>query len=171
MAKKVTTTIASREELEQVAGEYAEAIIDRDKLLANLDAKINALRKESEASIAACTETADGLFSDMQAWAVLHPQEFAKSKSIDLLHAVLGLRTSPPAVKQMRGVKADHSISALSAAHRADFIRVKREIDKEAILGAYTADKGVADLIKQFGLCIDQDESFYVTVKKESTNA
>ena len=171
MAKKITTTIETREELEQVCGEYATAVIDRDRLTADLDAKINALRKEYEPALAACAETADGLFADLQAWAVLHPGEFEKTKSLDLLHATIGMRTSPPAVKQMKGVKIEHSLILLRNAKREDFIRTKLEIDKDAILGRYAADKETAKELKTFGLCIEQEESFYVNVKKESTNA
>ena len=52
-------------------------------------------------------------------------------KSIDLLHGTLGFRTSPPSVKQIKGVTCAHTLDALRTRGFMWLIRTKEEIDKE----------------------------------------
>ncbi|HPS07310.1 MAG TPA: host-nuclease inhibitor Gam family protein [Kiritimatiellia bacterium] len=167
MAKKThTTTIKSREELEAVMGEYAAQVLERDRLTVEMEQRIAAIRAEYELPIAACVKYGDGLFEDMNAWAVLHPGEFGVKKSIDLLHGRIGFRTCSPAVKQVPGVKVDHSVELLLAG-AANLVRTKFEIDKETILVGVNSGEITEENLKPFGLRIERSETFYTDVKRE----
>lgn len=164
--KRVATTIKNREDLENVMGEYAAQVLEKDRLTVQMEQEIAAVRARFEAPMAACVETGDGLFADLQAYATLHPEEFAARKSIELLHGVIGLRTSPPSVKQMNGVKAEHSLELLFA-ERMAWIRTKSEVDKERILADIASGNAKKEDLAKFGLRIDQPEIFYAEVRRE----
>jgi phage host-nuclease inhibitor protein Gam len=167
MAKKnKATTIKSREELESVFGEYSAKVLERDRLTVEMEMKIAEIRSGYEAPIAACVEVGDGLFDDMQAWAALHPEEFAARRSIDLLHGRLGFRTGNPAVRQAPGVKAEHSLELLKAS-APQWTRTKSEIDKEQILCDLASGADVETALRPFGLRIDKAETFYCDIKRE----
>lgn len=173
MAKKSkTTTIRDRADLESVAGEFAAQILERDRLTIDMELKIQEIRAAYEPQIAACVETGNGLFEDMQAYALLHPEVFGDRRSIELLHGTVGFRTSPPAVKQIPGVKVEHTIAAIGALGWSHpLIRIKTELDKSAVLIARTSPADGFALtdedLARIGLRIEQAETFYVDPKRE----
>ena len=169
MKKKIVTTIANRDELEQVMGEYAASEIERKKLTLGMEAEINAVRQRYESALSAHAETSEGLFEDLQAWAMLNPGAFTDKKSLALLHGKLGFRVTPPAVKQMPGVKAEHSIHLLVTQGMTDYFRSKTEIDKEAILADVAARKMDNMTLAQYGLRIEQKENFFTEINHEQT--
>jgi phage host-nuclease inhibitor protein Gam len=178
--KRVATTIADRGELEQVLGEYAAQVLERDRLTVEMEQRIQEVRAGYEPQIAACCETGDGLFEDLHAWAALHPAEFGARKSLDLLHGTIGFRTCPPAVKQIKGVKVDHTLEALKARGFLWLLRTKEEVDKDAVLRSYVRPgtdtaPGATDIqhpltdtdLKLVGLYVEKGETFYTDIKRE----
>ena len=173
MAKKkeTATTIADRDELEQVMGEYASEEIERQRLVLAMEAELNEVRQRYEEAIADRSATCAGLFEDIQAWAVLNPDAFRDRKSLALLHGTIGFRTSPPAVKQVPGVKAEHTVSRLVAQGFTDYYRTKTEIDKDAILADFSARKTDNAMLAAYGLRVEQKENFYAEVRHEEVNS
>jgi phage host-nuclease inhibitor protein Gam len=171
MAKKVNkpTTITSREELENALGDYAKVVIQHDKRMLKLESVINLLRKKYEAELTELKEQAEGMFEDIQAWATLNQAAFETKKSLDLIHGIIGFRTCPAAVKQVGGVKVEHSIDMMQANPNYEpYLRTKTEIDKDSILGAYGLKKeGLLADLAAVGLKIEQKENFFVELKKE----
>jgi len=171
MAKKTTkpTTIHDREELETVLGEYARLMIQREQKTLEMEEKINAIRKLYETELTELTEKSEAFFGDIQAWATLNQAEFETRKSLDLIHGVVGFRTCPAAVKQVGGVKIDHTLDMMqqNPGYKA-YIRIKPEIDKDAILSDYGMKKdGLVAALAAVGLKIEQKENFFVELKKE----
>jgi phage host-nuclease inhibitor protein Gam len=167
MAKKTkTTTIKSRDQLESVMGEYAAQILERDRLTVSMEQEIASVRSRYEEPISACVQCGDGLFEDIASWAALHPEDFSARKSIDLLHGRVGYRCNPPAVRQVPGVKAEHSVELLLAV-APSWVRVKQEIDKDRILSDLSAGARPEADLAPFGLRIDRAETFYAEVKRE----
>lgn len=173
--KTITTSIRSRDELETAMGDYARNVIARDAAVAQMEIEIAAIRQKHESELAEMKIAGDALFDDLNAWSAMHPDEFSARRSIELLHGTIGFRTCPPKVAQMRGVKTEHSISALSDAGMTDLIRIKYEIDKDAILmrvasareAGPTAYACVIRHLAECGLKIDQNEIFFVEPKRE----
>lgn len=176
MAKKIkraATTIKDRSELEQVMGEYAAQILERDRLTVEMEQKLQAIRAEYEPLIAACVECGDGLFEDLHAWAALHPAEFGARKSIDLLHGTIGLRTCPPSVKQVKGVTVAHTVAAVKALGWLCLIRTKEELNKDEVLArralAEDDPKRLTDAdLKTVGIYIEKGETFYAEARREN---
>lgn len=171
MAKKTTapTTINSREELESVLGEYAKLHIQKEQQTLEMEEKINAIRKKYETDLTELTEKTAAFFGDIQAWATLNQAEFETRKSLELIHGVVGFRTCPPAVKQVGGVKIEHTVCMMQQnPGYASWTRSKVEIDKDAILADFGAKKdGVIASFAAVGLKIEQKENFFIELKKE----
>lgn len=170
MKKTKPTTIKTRDELENVLGEYAAAAIERAKLGATMDAKLNEIRAAYEERFAGLDETLEGLFADLEAWAALHRDEFADRRSLDLLHGTIGFRTGNPAVKPLKGVKWEHVVDQLRAAHLDAWLRAPDpEVNKEAVLAA--RETLGADRLAQLGMRVEQTERFFVDPKIEGAQA
>lgn len=167
--KRVATTIKDRAELEQVMGKYAAQVLERDRLTVEMEERILSIRAQYESDIAECVEVGDGLFEDMQAWAALNRNEFGERKSIELMHGTLGFRTCPPSVKLMKGVRTQDALDRIHDAGPSDgsWIRIKEEVNKEAILAAVAAGEFDANRLPSYGLFLEQGELFFTDVKRE----
>jgi len=163
---KTSTTIKTREELESVLGEYASAAIARGQLTLAMDEKINLVRKDYEGRLAELDDMLQGLFEDMEAWAVLHPAEFMPKRSIDLVHGTLGFRTGNPTLKTIKGVKWEHVLDMLKCNRMGSYVRTIEEPNKDALL----ADREAigAERLQALGLRVEQAERFYADPKMES---
>lgn len=176
-AKTPATTIATREDLENVFGEYAAQVIEMDRLTIDMEKRIAQIRAEYETAIAACKETGDALFDDLRAWASLHPAAFADRRSIELLHGAIGFRTCPPKVQQVPGVKTHHTLSVLRVIELGrHIVRNRDEVDKDAVLARVAeARRRGADALAQeeaalavAGLRVVQDEVFFAEPRREN---
>lgn len=173
--KRKMTTITDRAELEQVMGEYAAQVLERDRLTVAMEQQIQQIRAQYEPLIAACVDVGDGLFDDLHAWAALHPAEFGARKSIELLHGTIGLRNCPPSVKQIRGVKCEHTLVAIKASGWNYLIRSKESLNKDEILARRTLDDDDPDKLtdaqlKTIGVFVERGETFFADVKRENEN-
>jgi len=166
--KKLGTTIANRDQLERVMGELAQYTIARGQLALAMDERLNLVRQDYEERLGELDATLDATIEDLNAWAVLHPEEFAKQKSIALTHGVIGFRTTPPALKTTKGVKWSHVLDMLKIKNMLAYVRQgSEEVNKEGLL----ADRetiGVEKLAR-LGLEVKQDEKFYAEPKLEAT--
>jgi phage host-nuclease inhibitor protein Gam len=107
----------------------------------------------------------NGLF----VFAMQHRPDFGEKKSRELMNGILAFRQNPPSVKQASKVKVDVTLQLLSESDDADrFIRIKDEINKDAILDAYASGELTVETLKKYGLKIEQDEEFTVKIKMSS---
>lgn len=159
--KKNGTTIIDQAMLESQALEYrrlaariARARLAAEKRIAEIGA---ALEQEIAGDVTAASE----VFDNIQSWAVLHKDEaFKDTKSMDVAGARIGFRTTPPSIKQVRGVKAEHSLAKLKVLKGDQYVRTIEEIDKESLL-ADQKELGPA-FFASCGIYVHQDEKFYV---------
>jgi phage host-nuclease inhibitor protein Gam len=106
---------------------------------------------------------------DIEAWAAGHPEQFLDRKSIDLLHGTIGFRTSTPRVVIPRNMDEDELSVRLMLAGMSEYVRVRRELDRQAVLAAAASDKyqDVQDRIGEFGVHVVQSERFFIDVRQE----
>jgi len=169
MAKKMTpkaTTIQNREDLERVMGELALATIARGQIALAMDARLSEVRKDYEGRLCEFDAELETLAADLEAWAVLHPAEFAKAKSIQLVHGVIGFRTGMPALRTLKGVRWDDVLSQLRNMNLRDYIRTTQEVDKDTILAQ--REKISPDCLASMGMRVEQQERFYAEPKIEA---
>lgn len=130
--------------------------------------QIEQARKEQLAKeIAPHVANIEKLTNGLQAFAVAHREEFGKKKSRELVNGILGFRTSNPSVTQIPKFKKDVSIAIISQTDLADdLIRIKADINKESVLAKYSTGELDDKKLKEFGLRVEQDESFFIEVSE-----
>ena len=175
MKKAVSTTIETREQLEERMGEYAEVVSSQAAMAAELQLKVTALRAEYEQGSALLAEKAEALFADIAAWAALHPELFAGSrKSLDTIHGTLGYRTGMPRCTLPRGVDEQelcHRMLALSAVEGC--VRRCLAVDKARCIeifshaGSDELSRTALAVLEGLGLRVTQTERFYVECYEE----
>jgi phage host-nuclease inhibitor protein Gam len=126
-----------------------------EALETRMNEQLARIKAEFEASAAPINEAIEARFASLQAWAEAHKQTLLdrSRKTAKIATGELGWRTSPPAVR-ITGVPA--VLEALKQLRLKRFIRVKEEVDKEAIRKDPDAVKNVK------GISITQQEEFWI---------
>lgn len=167
--------ITTRDEAEYVVGEVATLTIKQIQETAAMDAEIAAVRQRYEANLGTYSEQLKIKSEMLHAWAQTHPEEFPKNrKSIEFVQGTVGFRKGNPTLAlASRAFTWDKVSTILQGLRWRKFIRVKREVDKEAILARAAAVKNAtkfsSQVLSRIGLKINQDESFYVDPKLTET--
>lgn len=154
--------ITTRDEAEAVMNDLANTANNRRQLTVRLDAQILAAQNAAAPGLAACDAALQAACDALRAWAESHPEEFPQGrKSLELLSGTLGFRTGTPKLTLLsRAFTWDKVMELLRGKGWSGWIRVKQELDKEAII----AQRDEMDL-RAVGLKVTQDESFYVEPK------
>ncbi|MDB6111288.1 MAG: Mu Gam family protein [Pedosphaera sp.] len=176
MSKRIKQPVLaakSREEVESLVNEISLATINLVRLTATKDARLLAINESFATQAKVINDAVAVKTLAVQLWAETNPTEFAKRKSIDFPSGVIGFRTGTPAVKTISKWSLEKALEAMRSKFSAwrIFIRVKvvREIDKDAIIAAFTAEKITAEKLAVVGLRVVQDEVFYVQPKVTET--
>lgn len=100
-----------------------------------------------------------GLERDIQLFCESQKERFTDSRSKDLNYGKVGFRKGTGALKTLKGFTWESVKNLIKASKkfRDLFIRVKEDIDKQAILGANLKTEKLAKL----GVQIAQEDSFY----------
>ena len=167
--KRIDTTIRSAEELGGVLGEYAQAVLDRERVEVELEKQIAKLREEARAEIESAKATEKALLDDMCAFATLHPEIFPKDrKSIELAHGTVGFRTGQPRVTLRRGLKEEDLVERLLTDGIDSLIRTRPELDRDqAIRQWQTGGEAVVRRNEKYGIRVTQAERFFAEIKRE----
>ena len=157
--KKNAVTVPVPKDLAE-ARSYVRRIGEESRRAARIEAELNdriaALREEYAAKAAPHNKAAEELTEGLRIFAEARRDELTnhgKRKSVDLGTGEIGWRMRPPRVllRNVAGV-----IESLKTLKLTRFIRVKEEVNKEAIL----AEPDIAEQVK--GITIKQDEDFFV---------
>lgn len=163
-SKPDSTPIVSREEMESMVGDIARLTTFQQRTTATMDKRITEVRADYEAQLADAEQQRAAMVESVRRWAEANPEDFGKLKSLDLLHGVIGWRTSTPALKTLSGWTWDRVLEKLkSAATYSGFVRIKEEVDKASILAQ--RDNLLPEDLRQMGVRVVQDETFFVEPK------
>lgn len=165
--KKTVISGVSREQYEQAFAEFAMADAKAQSLTAKMDQEMTKIREKYADQLAELNETKDRTFEVMQTYATENKDTlFAKKKSLESAHGIIGFRTGNPKLKNRKGFTWA-AVTNLCKEFLPDYIRTTEELAKDKLL----ADRDVPEVAEQFaniGVEVVQDESFYVEPKKES---
>jgi phage host-nuclease inhibitor protein Gam len=157
---------ASTEEAMLMIGEYVA--IDREIALERLSAAsaIDKIEAQRDARLAELEAQAKPIFAGLKAWwEAGGKDELAKGKrSAELAGAKIGIRLTPWKVKLQRGVKAEAVVTWLKGVswdRAKDFLRIKTELDKPAVIKAVQADEEIGDRFASH-LFIEQKDEFFI---------
>jgi len=165
--KKQVHTGVSTEQMESAFSEYAVADAKLQKINASIDVKMTQIREQYADEIARLNETKEKAFDVMQAFAIENKNElFAKKKSIESVHGILGFRMGTPKLKTLKGFTWG-AVTNLLKEFLPAYVRTTEEPAKDRLL----ADREVEDvaaLFSKVGIAVTQDETFFVEPKKEA---
>ena len=160
--KKNLLAIPTRALAEAAMNELAHAENKRRQHIADRDEIILSVTEDWADRIAACDDRVKELRDGLETWANQNPHEFGKKKSIEMSAGTLGFRTGTPKLKLLSGWTWEKVLAALQTVGMSGFIRIKREVDKDAIIGDSAAIPSNAQRFTSYGVKVVQDESFYV---------
>lgn len=147
-----------------------------EKIEAKMNEEINRIKSKYTDDINELTEALEEPTAILKAYATEQAPSWGKKKSFELLHCIIGFRTGTPKVDKKKGFTWEAVLELLKKKKAFEpFVRVKEEINKDAILqlspDSDTDRKTLTALEKECYIEIKQDESFYVTPKKEEVAA
>ena len=156
--------IQTSEQAEGALAAYANAQNRIARLESEMNLKLTTIRERYADDLAVLAETAKTEAARLRDYADAHPELFDKSRSIKLLHGVIGYRLGNFAVKLIRGFKVERCIALAKTILGPSYIRTREDLDKDSIL----ADREQLPPAKlaSCGLRIEQAESFYITPEK-----
>ncbi len=164
--KTAAAVLLTREDVEACVEKIARATIARDGLMAQMDHDLTDVRARFEPQITAYGQAIDGLMRDVQTWAEDYPEQFGKTKSIDLMHGTIGFRVGMPKLKLLSGWTWARVLDVLKAELMQIFVRTKEEVDKEGIIAQ--RNELSPETFKKMGVKVVQDEVFFVEPKREA---
>jgi phage host-nuclease inhibitor protein Gam len=166
---KLPAMILSRMRAEEILGEIAVLKLEEREQKNALDRQLTAARERYEEPLSTLGKQIEEKTAVLERWAEQNPEEFARGrKSIEMIHGLLGYRTGTPKLKLLRGCSWDSVLLIVkNLAKFAGFVRVKEEVNKEAILAAASASRINDDELKQIGVKVVQEEAFFVEPKLE----
>lgn len=164
--KEAVHVPASRAEAEDMLRDYVT--LERDALEERLLAEraIDQIKAVRDGVLADIEAERTSLFEGLKAWweAGGAAEVAGRKRSAELAGATLGIRKTPPAVKFARKVKAADVLAWLKTLRWSrvkDFVRVKTELDKQAIIKAVQANPQVAETFSRH-LTVEQVDEFFI---------
>lgn len=181
MAKRVKKTIITgitAWEAEEAFASYAKADAQQAKITAEIELACAKIREKHQDQLAALQQTKDEAFERLQTYAVENQSElFAKRKSLEMTHGVIGFRTGQPKCKTARGTTWADALELVKD-RLPNYIRTKEEVDKDRLLADRNLpcrrddepEEAARPLLHEMALCgilVVQEESFFVEPKRE----
>jgi len=162
--KKVFTGVTMDEAL-SAARLFSQNSNSIDKLNAKMNEEITKIRAKYDDQLTALADGQQEPLSVMEAYAKENKDTWTK-KSYDLVHAMIGFRTGNPQVSKDKKFTWDAVTELLKKSGLNMFLRLKTEVNKEAIL--QEKDPVLIGRLKEDAyISIIQEETFYVEPKKE----
>lgn len=165
--KKAVITGVTSEQVESALSEFSQADSRIQKITAEMELKITAIRDKHAEELAELQKKKDDSVEILQAFATENKESlFSKTKSYKSAHGIFGFRTGTPKIKQLRGFTKE-SVLTLVKTLLPNYIRTTEELAKDKLLADREKEE-VAELLPKCGMAVVQDETFYVEPKKEN---
>ncbi len=153
----------TRDEAEYMVSQITELTIKHNGLTADLDEEIADARSRYETTLGNLSARIDALTEQVRDWALANPDEFGKKKSIEFSQGTIGFRTGMPKLKTLSGFTFARVLYQLTQVKWGKaFIRIKEEPDKEGLISAFTTKNICSAELREIGVRVDQEESFFV---------
>jgi phage host-nuclease inhibitor protein Gam len=162
LKKKVFLKV-SMDQAQEASTKYSEISTLLMQIEGQLNERINLIKNEYQEMITELIEKRKQHFETLESFAKEQKDNWGKRKSFELLHSVIGFRTGTPKVTKDRKFSWEHVLELVKEKCPA-FVRVKCELDKEAII-AMRDEEQFLDLQKSCFVDVIQDEVFFVDPK------
>jgi phage host-nuclease inhibitor protein Gam len=170
MAKRVskkTFSNVSLEQAEKASSEFATGYNKLEKIEAKMNEELNKVKEKYQEQVTELKNELEEPAQVLETFAKEQKTNWGKKKSVELLHTIIGFRTGTPKVVKDKKFTWEAVLELMKKnTLMKPFIRTTEEINKELIL-AEKNEKTLQALKEDCYIEIDQDEKFYVQVKKE----
>jgi len=167
--KKVIVSGITREQMEDAFGRYATADAEVQSITASMDKEFVAIRERHADRLAELEGQKKEAFETMQVFATENREElFSKRRSMETTHGTLGFRMGTPKLKTRKGFTWAAALEMVRE-FLPSYVRTTDEVAKDKLL-ADREQEQMPELMLKCGICVTQDETFYVEPKKEKEN-
>jgi phage host-nuclease inhibitor protein Gam len=140
--------------------------------IAEEEAEMNRKIQEARERYARQTEQAllrkSQLEKTIEQYCIANKDKFEKQRKLELTHGVIGFQTNPPKVVMLnRKYNENTVLELLKKLRLSRFIRIKEQIDKEALIATYLGKEIDDAKLASVGLRIEQTETFICEPKWE----
>lgn len=168
--KKTIIQGVTREQADSAFADYATADAKMQQITSKMDGQITKIRESYQDELTKLQDKKDNSFELLQAYATENKYElFTKKKSVETTHGLFGFRTGTPKLKTRKGFTWG-AVTNMLKEFLPSYVRTTEEPAKDKLLADREVPE-VADLFDKVGILVDQDETFYVEVKKEDVSA
>lgn len=164
-AKKVISGI-QKHEFDAALSEFAAQDAKEQSITAKMDEQITKIREKYAAQLESIKEVKEEQFELIKTYCEEQKtQLFVKQRSIDTPHGKVGFRTGTPKLKTLKGFTWAAATNLLKVV-LPDYVRTIDEPAKDRLLADRDTEV-VQTKLAEVGLFVDQDETFFVDLKKE----
>ena len=168
-SKKIVSCITP-EQYQDALGNYAGADAIAEKKLAQLNAELTRTREKFEPFLADLALRKEEAFQIIQTYCLENKTTlFDKARHIETVHGKIGFRIGMPRLKTLPKYTWDRVLEKVEQV-LPQYVRIKKEVDKESLL-LHRLDQEVVPHLATIGVFIDQDEAFYIELKKDTAPA
>lgn len=158
--------IASIEEARTVAGHYAAIDADIAAIEAERKIRLAEINADCDQRIAGRSDHLAVHFRRLKAWWEAGGSDIAgKNKSAELGGVNIGTRTPPHSLTWAKGKKIGDLVADLKRRRWGavkKFLRVKTELNKDALIDALKADEREAQVLVKMGFGLSQKDEFFI---------
>lgn len=162
---KVVVKGVTTDEYNEALKLYAAKDAKIENITSKMDVQINAIRDKHKDELDALTKEKEEARQKVETYCIENPDIFGKKRSIDTIFGSVGFRTGTPklklAPKQTWAKVLDNLKSYLPT-----YVRTTEEPAKDRLL----VDRELPEVkegMQKAGILVDQDERFFIELKKE----
>jgi phage host-nuclease inhibitor protein Gam len=163
----VASALRTMDDVRDTVRQTVALQLRREQLIAERDKALQVIAERFGAQIDEAGATIEERTALLQQWAEAHEDAFGRDRSMSIEGHRLGWRLgNHRAATRRKSTWADvlERIRACAAQIQQRFLRVKEEINKEALIAARETDP---DLLAAIGVEIVQTEAFYLEPNRE----
>jgi len=169
--KKVECRLATWDDVDAELGELVELKAQEDGVESEMNDALKAIRDQFAPALAQIGEARSEAESQVKAFCVEHRADFGARKSRELTHGTVSFRLGNPTLAlKNRDWNWKSVLASVKGAMNVVLrrcVRVKEEIDKEAVLAAKAAGKVTDQELAESGLKVAQKETFGIELRYE----
>lgn len=154
------TTLTSFQDVDQNLKLIALDKVYINKREAEMNKRVIEMQNKYEEETREARERLMAYEKDIELFCAEHRDEFVESKTITLNFGIVSFRLTTPKLQPLRGNTWEVVLTIIKKLKLTRFIRVKEELDKDAIKAEFTDSRDLA----KFGLQLTQSEQFYYEV-------
>lgn len=165
ISKRVVNAVSDEEFLSALAT-VAQNDAQQQKINAQMDERITAIRKKYAPELERLQEGISEATEVVETYCDENPQLFTTRKSYETPHGTVGYRTGTHKLKLIKGFKLAQVLDNIKA-YLPGYIRTTEEIAKDRLI----ADRNTEEVIEHLPKCgykVEQDERFFIELKKEA---